>query len=599
MSSHHRPAEAPEAGRGGPGAIPAGPASPDLAARAAAARELGMDIVLVGLMGAGKTSVGRALAARLGWRFVDTDALVEAGTGRTVAQIFVAEGEGGFRRREAAAIAGLAGPRGVAEADPHPPLAGTRPGGRVVAAGGGAVLLPGNRERLRALGPVVWLQARPETLASRVGAGEERPLLGADPAATLARLAAERAPPYQAAADCAVATDGKTVAEAARAVGHLALPRPVTVALAGGAYTVWIGPALLRRAGVIARRAGAAGAAGAGPGVAALLVSDPNPARAWAGPVTDALRDAGLAPHRAGVPPGEASKTLEVVAGLYDAALAAGLDRSGWVFALGGGATGDAAGFFAATWLRGVAFVPLPTTLLSQADAAIGGKVAVNLPAGKNLVGAFWQPRAVVCDPGPLATLDDRSYRAGLAEVLKYGVTGSPSLVDRLEARSGAVLAREPGEVLELVEAGCRMKAAVVAHDEREAGLRQVLNFGHTAGHAVEAATGYSGVLHGEAVAAGMVLACRLGTALLGAPAALEERVTALLSRFDLPTRLDRLGVAPPAVADLLAATARDKKAAGGALRMVLPEVLGRVRYGVPVTAEDFAAACIALGARP
>src|SRR5690606_10468040 len=245
--------------------------------------------------------------------------------------------------------------------------------------------------------------------------------------------------------------------------------------------------------------------------------------------------------------------------------------RDATVLALGGGVIGDLAGFAAACWMRGIDFVQMPTTLLAMVDSSVGGKTGVNLPAGKNLVGAFHQPRAVVADTSTLATLPAREYRAGLAEVVKYGAIGDPAFFAWLERDADALAARAPGAVVRAIAASCRHKAAVVARDEFEQGERALLNFGHTFGHALETADGYRGLLHGEAVAIGMLLAARLSTALGLATAADADRLGALLGRLGLP-------VAPPAhdPAELVALMRLDKKNLGGRLRLVLWRGIGR-----------------------
>jgi 3-dehydroquinate synthase len=321
------------------------------------------------------------------------------------------------------------------------------------------------------------------------------------------------------------------------------------------------------------------------------------------------------------VPDSEEAKSLSVLADLYRQALALELDRRSAVLALGGGVVGDVAGFMAATYLRGIAYVQIPTTLLAQVDSSVGGKVAVNLPQGKNLVGAFYQPRLVLADLDTLATLPAREWRNGLAEVVKYGVIGDPELFALLEEKT-ALLARYTGATGEARPAGegrgygrnnsqktlaaedpapvsgslpeevaglleeivwrcCRLKAEVVARDEREEeGHRMILNFGHTVGHALEALTGYRDWRHGEAVAVGMVAAGRLAVRLGLWTAAEAERLEALLRAFGLPVRLPP-GPEPEAI---VAAMHRDKKVVGGSLTLVLPRRLGEVEVvrGVP-----------------
>ena len=301
----------------------------------------------------------------------------------------------------------------------------------------------------------------------------------------------------------------------------------------------------------------------------ALVVTDDRVAPLYLARVERAL---GALTHDSIVlPAGEASKTLEHTARVLDALAGLGASRDAAVIALGGGVVGDLAGFAAATWMRGVDFVQLPTTLLAMVDSSVGGKTGVNIAAGKNLVGAFHQPRAVFIDTATLATLPGREYAAGLAEVVKYGAIGDADFFAWLEANADALEARDGDALAEAIGFSCRYKAGVVARDEREQGERALLNFGHTFGHALEAERGYGDLLHGEAVAIGMVLAARLSAALRRAPAEDADRLARLLSRFGLP-------VAPPrADADALLARMRlDKKNVSGRLRLILWRGIGK-----------------------
>ncbi|MCB1578036.1 MAG: 3-dehydroquinate synthase [Xanthomonadales bacterium] len=268
---------------------------------------------------------------------------------------------------------------------------------------------------------------------------------------------------------------------------------------------------------------------------------------------------------------GEQHKTLDNVARVFDALAAIGASRDATLIALGGGVIGDLGGFAAACWMRGIDFVQMPTTLLAMVDSSVGGKTGVNLAAGKNLVGAFHQPRAVFIDTRTLATLPRREYLAGLAEVVKYGAIGDAAFFTWIEQHVDALLARDEAALDEAIARSCRHKAGVVARDERELGERALLNFGHTFGHAIEVEAGYGELLHGEAVAIGMVLAARLSANLGRASAADAERLVALLRRFDLPTRLPA-GCPPER---LLERMRLDKKSVSGQLRLILWTALG------------------------
>ncbi len=272
---------------------------------------------------------------------------------------------------------------------------------------------------------------------------------------------------------------------------------------------------------------------------------------------------------------GERSKNLDSYAGVMQALAGMNAGRDALIVALGGGVVGDLAGFAAATWMRGIGFVQVPTTLLAMVDSSVGGKTGINLPQGKNLVGAFQQPLAVVADTSTLATLPDRELRAGLAEVVKYGAIGDAGFFAWLEDHVEALLARDPVALTHAIATSVRHKAAIVARDERESGERALLNFGHTFGHALESATGYGTWLHGEAVAIGMVQAARLSTLLGMAPAADAERLARLLTRFGLPvaTSTNDDMTAPAA---LLALMRLDKKATAAGLRFVLWHGIGQ-----------------------
>jgi len=339
------------------------------------------------------------------------------------------------------------------------------------------------------------------------------------------------------------------------------MTRTVDVALGARSYPIRIGRGLLHDAESLRALA---------PGRHVLIVTDDNVAAHWLAPV-----EAAFAEHRRAVailPPGEQEKNLRRFAELMDRLAALRASRDACLIALGGGVIGDLTGFAAACWMRGVRFVQLPTTLLAMVDSSVGGKTAVDLPAGKNLVGAFHQPAAVVIDTDTLATLPPRELSAGLAEVVKYGAIGDGVFFAWLEAHAEALLARDPDALAEAIERSCRHKAGVVARDETEQGERALLNFGHTFGHALETLAGYADLRHGEAVAIGMVCAARLSAALGRAAEQDAERLAVLLQRCGLPTRVP----APLADADaLLQAMRLDKKAVSGRLRLILWQGIG------------------------
>jgi 3-dehydroquinate synthase len=351
----------------------------------------------------------------------------------------------------------------------------------------------------------------------------------------------------------------------------------IRVHLGDRSYSIVVGAGVLPSVGQRLRALGA--------GSRAALVSDPSIMRLHGTAVLDSLRAAGFTVTVVELAEGEDAKTLDAAASCWDALLGAGLDRTSTVLALGGGAIGDVAGFVAATYMRGIGFVPLPTTVLAQVDASIGGKTAIDHPRAKNLIGAFHQPRLVLADPRVVLTLPEREFRAGLAEVVKHGIVLDAGYFADIE-RDVELLRTRDLQTLERVIAGsCRLKASVVERDEREAELRAVLNYGHTVGHALETVTGYTRWAHGEAVSLGIAAAARLAQRLGHAAAETVERQERLLGAIGLPTRLpdiDREAV--------LDAMRRDKKARDGRVPFVLAPAIGAFRLVPDVSAADVGA---------
>ena len=300
-----------------------------------------------------------------------------------------------------------------------------------------------------------------------------------------------------------------------------------------------------------------------------LIVTNTTVARLYLGKLTDSLGSKRVA--ECILPDGEQHKTLQTAGWVFDALVAKKMNRDAAVLALGGGVVGDIAGFAAACYQRGIGYVQLPTTLLAQVDSSVGGKTGVNHPGGKNLIGAFYQPLGVIADTDTLATLPDRELRAGLAEVIKYGCVWDPLLFDWLDHNMPKLLARDVDALTYAIARSCEIKATVVAKDEREQNLRAILNFGHTFGHAIEAATAYEVYLHGEAVALGMLIAAKFSHKAGLIDGAVNDRVRNILGRAGLPTEPPRVGAAR--VQELMQ---MDKKVLGGAVRLVLLEKLGR-----------------------
>jgi shikimate kinase / 3-dehydroquinate synthase len=529
-----------------------------------------MDVILVGLPGSGKSAVGRRLAHRHGATFVDLDDAIETAAGRTVPEIFAERGEAAFRALEREAIAGL-GP-----ADPGAPVR------RVVATGGGAVVNPRNRWHLYRGRLPIWLDARPEVLAQRLRRSPNvRPLIaGRDPMGTIRGLAHDRERFYAAAHRLNGAAELGTLVE--RVDELLARPdvRTATTLLRGTSLS----GQLVIGEGIAAEAVGAA--LRAARARRAILVSEPGSWEAAGAAIGASLVDDGWPVERILLPQGENAKRMAVIEEAARQLAALRAERGEPLVAIGGGALGDAAGFLAASWLRGVPLIQVPTTLVAQIDSSIGGKTGVDLPEGKNLVGAFHPPAAIVIDISLLRSLPERQRRAALGEAVKMAALGDEPLFALLEADGEAVArgdaaAFDSGAVGEIVERTAWAKVEVVEADEHEQGAgvgRIRLNLGHSLGHAVEAAGGFGELLHGEAVAYGLRGAVRLGQALEVTPPKLAARVEALLTSLALATT--PLPYRLPAVLEALAA---DKKHADGSLRWVLPSADGPVvRSDVP-----------------
>ena len=519
-----------------------------------------MDVVLVGLPGSGKSVVGRRLANRHAAAFIDLDERIESVAGRSIPEIFAEEGEAAFRALERAAIADL----GTAE-----PASEVR---RVVATGGGAVVDPRNRWALYRGRTTVWLDGRPEVLAQRLRRSPHvRPLVtGRDPIGTIRDLAAKRERFYGAARihQSGVSEVHGVVDSVEDQLGRIDLASAGTTLLRTGTPVgrIVLGDGIAADAlateleTLRARRA--------------ILVSEPGAWGAVGERLADDLRDRGMEVVKVLLPEGEAAKRLEVVETAARELAALRVERSEPLVAVGGGALGDTAGFLAAIYLRGVRFIQVPTTLVAQIDSAIGGKTGVDLPEGKNLVGAFHQPAATIIDIAVLQTLPERQMRAGLGEAVKMAVLGDERLFELLETDGPAIARGDPtaftsGAVAELVERAGWAKVDVVAGDERErgpSGGRITLNLGHSLGHAFEAAAGYGGLLHGEAVAYGLRAAGRIGVDVGVTPPERSERIDGLLDRLGLATE-----PLPYPLSAVMRHLATDKKHVGGHLRWVLP----------------------------
>lgn len=513
-------------------------------------------IVLTGFMGTGKSAAGMEVARRLDLPFVDMDAEIEARTEKPISAIFSEDGEPHFRAMEAELCQELAATEERA----------------VIATGGGTLVVPQNRALMEQSGLVICLDASSGEILRRLDKASDRPLLDvSDPITEAGRLLAARREAY-AAVPWHIDTTGLSVQETARRVLHLVEATSLRVHHPEGAYPIRIGRGLLRHTG------GAARAAGIPSGCRVALVSNDVVAPLYAAQVEEALHATGLHPFRCVLPDGEEQKTLATVAWLYEQFLSERLDREGAVLALGGGVTGDIAGFAAATYMRGVRFVQVPTSLLAMVDASVGGKTAVDLPQGKNLVGAFKQPACVTIDPAVLHTLAEAELRSGMAEVIKHSIIGDPDLFGELAETGTQSRASDrlplpsPGQIARAL----RVKIDVVEEDPYERDGRAVLNLGHTVGHALERLSGFR-QRHGEAVSVGIVAATQIAVHLGLADASMRERVEATLSGWGLPVRCCINGEARVRAQALWQAMAHDKKRRNDRLRWVLPVTFGEV----------------------
>ncbi len=574
------------------------PPDPRLAAIRAALKD--HCIVLIGMMGSGKSAIGQRLAARLGLKFVDADAEIVAAARMSIPEIFAKYGEGYFRDGERRVMLRL-----------------LNNGPVVLATGGGAFHDPRTRRRIAERGVSIWFDADHETLLRRVRRKSDRPLLQtADPRGDLAsadgrtlsrlrprrhksRLARHAAGrdgrrdagrPRRAPADARRSARDTPPWKTQMIMTHFP-PRPqpsdaplhhesVRVALGARSYDILIGAGLLAEAGEKI--------AAVAPGAACAIVTDANVARLHLPALEDSLKAAGVRYSTIVVEPGEGSKSLGVFGRVCEEAIAARIERRDVIVALGGGVVGDLSGFVAASLRRGARFVQIPTTLLAQVDSSVGGKTGINSPQGKNLIGAFHQPSLVLADVDTLATLPPREFRAGYAEVVKYGLIGDRRFFEWLEADGDAIFHGKPEQIC-AVAVSCESKAAIVARDETEQGDRALLNLGHTFGHAFERLVDYDSarLVHGEGVAIGLALALRFSQRLglcAGQDALRAERH---LSSLGLPTRISDIPGAGFTADAIMDAMYQDKKVERGALTFILLRGIGAAFVAKSVDAAD------------
>jgi len=501
-------------------------------------------LFIYGPPGSGKSSLGRLLAQSLGLSFYDLDGEIESQSGRSIARIFSEEGESGFRQRERAELDRLI----------------TAGENSIIALGGGALTDASTLQRVENCGPVLLLTASPEILHHhlQIGPAQPRPLLVGDTARQLESLLARRAGHY---ASFSLQLDTSALSLEQAAWKAQVLLGMFHIHGMGQPYDVRVAPGGVDQIGEMMASRSLRGPV--------VLVSDETVGALYAARVANSLESAGYPSRTVLIPPGESQKTYPTIVRLWESFLAAGVERGSTVIALGGGVVGDLTGFAAATWMRGVAWVYLPTTLLAMADASLGGKTGIDLPQGKNLVGAFHPPRLVVADPDTLTTLPAAELRSGLAEVVKHGIINDPLLFELLTAKIQLPM-------VEIVRRSMAIKVEIIQADPYEKGLRAALNLGHTVGHALELLSGYR-LRHGEAVAVGLVAEARLAERIGLAEHGLANTIAGTLKKLSLPTEL-------PASFEchtLLAALDRDKKRQNGKILFSLPVRVGEVKTGI------------------
>jgi len=572
------------------------------------------NIIITGFSGTGKSLVAREIAGQLGWDFIDTDNEIVSLAKKPIAEIFSSDGEGKFRKLEREAI-----------------KRASRHSHRVIATGGGAIVDQQNRSQLARNGFIVCLEARPETIYQRLfqewsHGSEIRPLLeGDNPLERIRQLKAQRQPYYDD-VDLVINTDdlsigdvakevvkgwrllcgasperdssvaslpqndgkrrarndkgaagnsrGKTGREKAKAGNDVAEDVACWVETATQRCPIFVGYGSLDRLGEKLKKVGSSRVA--------IVISDGNVSRLYGDRVREILKAAGFAVNSFVVRPGEETKSINIAIDIYNFLIKKRVERDDILIALGGGMIGDLAGFVAATYLRGIPWVQVPTSLVAMVDASIGGKVAVNHHEGKNLIGAFYQPNLVLADTQTLATLPKRELTSGWAEVVKYGLILDKEFFEFLESNAGRLIKLEQDVVSKAIIRSASLKAQVVSQDEKERGQRIILNYGHTVAHGLEAATRYSHFLHGEAVAIGMMGAAKLSQKSGILPASVVRRQQSQLQKFGLPTSFSSTGLA-----EIAKAMEVDKKTRAKKIRWVLLEDIGKTAIRANVPQQD------------
>ena len=536
------------------------------------------NLVITGFSGTGKSLVTREVARRLNWDFLDTDDEIVKQIGRPITEIFRDDGEARFRELEHQAIKNACEQKQL-----------------VIAIGGGAIVDPRNYELLFETGLIICLEAKPEKIYERLfreaacnPETEVRPLLTVEnPLERISQLKAARQSHY-AKADWTIHTDYLSIGGVAKEIirAWKLLSRTDSYELlntndkniaclvetATQSYPVFVGYGLMDKLGEKMKQAALSGTA--------TIISDENVFSLYGTRVKGILNSAGFPVNDFVVPPGEETKGMDYAIKIYDFLVENRAERDDIIIALGGGVVGDLAGFIAATFLRGMPWIQVPTSLIAMVDASIGGKVAVNHPEGKNLIGSFYQPHLVLVDPQTLTTLPQRELNSGWVEVIKHGLILDEEFVQFLENNRSGLIELEPELVTHAITRSAAIKAQMVSQDEKEKeGKRTILNYGHTIAHGLEAATQYRRFLHGEAVAIGIVGAAKLSQRLGLLHSTMVQRQQAILREFGLPTGFSDLNVT-----EITRAMEVDKKTKGKAIRWVLLHDIGRteIRNNVP-----------------
>jgi len=515
-------------------------------------------IFLYGPSGSGKSTVGKILAENWNINFIDLDVEIEARSGKSIPEIFSLEGETGFREKERQTLGVI-----------------LSPGAKVIALGGGALTSPESQILAESNGDIIMLNAPPETLIKRLQADTiERPLLDGNALQKMNRLLEQRAQHYRS-FPIAIDTASKSPVEIAWEIqvqlGKFHIKGMATTQRSG--YDVRVHSGGLDVIGEMLK-----GRELNGP---VAIVTDENVGELYLAQVTESLTNVGYEIHGITIPAGEEYKTLETVSNLWDSFLSAKIERSSTVIGLGGGVVGDLAGFAAATFLRGVPWVVVPTSLLAMVDASLGGKTGADLPKGKNLVGAFYPPKLVLADPEVLQTLPEDEFISGMAEVVKHGVIAEHQLLKDIEGfstRQGQSPLQNLQGLNKIVRRAMAVKIQIIEQDPFEKGIRAALNYGHTVGHGVELVSGFK-IKHGEAIAIGMVAEAKMAEQVGFAPQGLANQIAEIIQSVGLPAEI------PPHLdrSEIIAAMQRDKKKAGGIVRFALPAGIGDVQVGLDV----------------